>query len=33
MCFFFQKIIEFCDHIIKNEKTKINKIKLKMIYD
>ena len=28
---FFQKYIEFCDHIINDEKIKINKTKLKTI--
>ena len=28
---FFQKIIEFCEHIISNKKVRINKVKLKII--
>ena len=31
MRFFFQKIIEFCDHIVNNEKVRMNEIKLKII--
>ena len=30
-CVFFQKIIKFYEHIINNEKVRINKIKLKII--
>ena len=31
--FFFQKYIEFCEHIIKNDKIQINEKKLKIIRD
>ena len=30
-CVFFQKIIEFCDHIVNNEEIRMNEIKLKVI--
>ena len=29
--FFFQKQIEFCEHIVNNDKIRINEIKLKTI--
>ena len=32
-CVFFQKIIEFCDHIVDNEEVRMNEIKLRVIRD
>ena len=32
-CFFFQKYIKFCEHVIKNDKIQMNEKKLKIIRD